>query len=199
MKVTVYGAASNRIDEKYEIDGFNLGKKLGERGHSLVFGAGCEGLMGAVARGFKAAGATVHGVIPKFFEENKYECIFYDADKLTFTETMAERKTIMEDECEAFIITPGGIGTYEEFFQVITLKQLGRHKKAIALYNSHGYFNELNALMDNAIKNGFINEECKKLAITFDDPDELIDYIENYSADDIEWNLLKRNPETPNQ
>ena len=195
MKVTVYGAASNRIDKKYEQDGFNLGKRLGERGHTLVYGGGCEGMMGAVARGFKSVGAYVHGVIPRFFEENKYECIYYDADKLTYTETMAERKAIMEDECEAFVITPGGIGTYEEFFQVITLKQLGRHKKAIVLFNSHGYFDELNALMDNAIKNGFINAECKKLAVTFDKIDQVIEYIENYSTNDVKWNLLKRNPE----
>jgi uncharacterized protein (TIGR00730 family) len=195
MKITVYGAASNRIDEKFEKAGFELGKTLGERGHSLVFGAGSEGLMGAVARGFKAAGAHVHGVIPKFFEENGYENIFYDADVITYTENMAQRKAIMEDECDAFIITPGGIGTFEEFFQVITLKQLGRHKKAIALYNACGYFDELNKMMDVSIEKGFINKECEKLALTFDDMNKMIDYIENYSSDDIEWSMLKRNPQ----
>ena len=193
MKVTVYGAASNRIDEKYIKDGFELGKKLGERGHSMVFGSGSEGLMGAVARGFKSVGAYVHGVIPKFFEENGYEKIFYQADKITYTETMAERTALMEDNADAFVITPGGIGTYEEFFQIITLKQLGRHKKAIALYNSHGYFDDLKKLLEDAIGMGFVNNECKKLALFFDDVNELIHYIENYNADDIEWNLLKRN------
>ena len=193
MKITVYGAASNRIDQKFYDAGFELGKALGERGHTLVYGAGSEGLMGAVSQGFKAAGAFVHGVIPKFFEENGYENIFYDADKITYTETMAERKAIMEDECEAFIITPGGIGTFEEFFQVITLKQLGRHQKAIALFNAHGYFNELNTLMKTAIEKGFINKECAKLAKSFDNIDELIEYVENYSPNDIEWTMLKRN------
>ena len=193
MKVTVYGAASNRIDKKYEKDGFELGKKLGERGHSMVFGAGSEGLMGAVARGFKSVGAHVHGVIPTFFEENGYEKIFYEADKITYTQTMAERKAIMEDEADVFVITPGGIGTYEEFFQIITLKQLGRHQKGIALFNSHGYYNDLKKLLEDAIDMGFVNNECKKLAVFFDDIDSLIDYIENYSPDNIEWNLLKRN------
>ncbi|MBR2870797.1 MAG: TIGR00730 family Rossman fold protein [Clostridia bacterium] len=192
MKVTVYGAASNRIDDKYIKDGFELGKRLGERGHSMVFGAGSDGLMGAVARGFKSVGAFVHGVIPTFFEENGYEKIFYEADKITYTETMAERKAIMEDNADAFVITPGGIGTYEEFFQIITLKQLGRHQKAIALFNSHGYFDDLKKLLEDAIGMGFVNDECKKLALFFDDMDELIDYIENYNTDDIEWNLLKR-------
>ena len=192
MKVTVYGAASNRIDDKYIKDGFELGKRLGKRGHSMVFGAGSDGLMGAVARGFKSVGAFVHGVIPTFFEENGYEKIFYEADKITYTETMAERKAIMEDNADAFVITPGGIGTYEEFFQIITLKQLGRHQKAIALFNSHGYFDDLKKLLEDAIDMGFVNNECKKLALFFDDMDELIDYIENYNTDDIEWNLLKR-------
>jgi len=192
LKVTVYGAASNRIDDKYIKDGFELGKRLGKRGHSMVFGAGSDGLMGAVARGFKSVGAFVHGVIPTFFEENGYEKIFYEADKITYTETMAERKAIMEDNADAFVITPGGIGTYEEFFQIITLKQLGRHQKAIALFNSHGYFDDLKKLLEDAIDMGFVNNECKKLALFFDDMDELIDYIENYNTDDIEWNLLKR-------
>jgi uncharacterized protein (TIGR00730 family) len=106
---------------------------------------------------------------------------------------MAERKAIMEDNADAFVITPGGIGTYEEFFQIITLKQLGRHQKAIALYNSHGYFDDLKKLLEDAIGMGFVNNECKKLALFFDDVNELIHYIENYNADDIEWNLLKRN------
>ena len=154
MKICVYGAASSKIDEKYVNDVYNLAKYLGERGHSLVFGAGSQGLMGAAARGFKDAGAKVFGVIPKFFEENGFEGIFYDADELHFTETMAERKQMMEDECDAFIIVPGGIGTFEEFFQVLTLKQLGRHKKAIVVYNSFGYYDELERIMEETIKKG---------------------------------------------
>lgn len=193
MKVTVYGAASNRIDDKYIKDGEKLGKTLGERGHTLVYGAGSEGLMGAVARGFRSAKAFTHGVIPKFFEEGGYEAIDYKLDKITYTETMAERKTIMEDEAEAFIITPGGIGTYEEFFQVITLKQLGRHKKAIVLFNSHGYFNHLHDLMEDAIEQGFIHQECRKLAVFVDTIEEVIEYIENYDTDDINWSMLKKN------
>lgn len=196
MKVTVYGAASNKIDQKYIEDGEKLGKALGKRGHTLVFGAGSEGLMGAVARGFREVGAHTHGVIPKFFEESGYEAIDYKLDKITYTETMAERKAIMEDEADAFVITPGGIGTYEEFFQVITLKQLGRHQKAIALYNSYGYFDDLRRLMEDAIDQGFIHAECRKLAVFIDDIDELIYYLENYNTDDIDWNVLKKNQES---
>lgn len=192
MKICVYGAASSKIDEKYVNDVYNLAKYLGERGHSLVFGAGAQGLMGAAARGFKDAGAKVFGVIPKFFEENGFEGIFYDADELHFTETMAERKQMMEDECDAFIIVPGGIGTFEEFFQVLTLKQLGRHKKAIVVYNSFGYYDELERIMEETIKKGFVNEECRKIYKIVDTAKEVSDYLENYDSADVNWNRLKR-------
>ena len=106
MITCIYGASSEQIDDIYKEKCYSLGKKLAEHGHSLIYGAGCSGLMGASARGFKAGGGYVHGVIPTFFKESKIECIFYEADKLTFTETMAQRKQIMEDGCSAFIVTP---------------------------------------------------------------------------------------------
>ncbi len=193
MKICVYGAASEKIDEAYKQDCYNLGKFLGERGHSLVFGAGSEGLMGAAARGFKAAGAHVFGVIPEFFKESGFEGIFYDADELHFTETMAERKQMMEDTCEAFVIVPGGIGTFEEFFQVLTLKQLGRHKKAIVIYNSQGYYDELDRIMNEMTEKGFVNEECKKLYKIVDSKEAVAEYLEHYSTDGVEWSRLKRN------
>ncbi len=122
MKICIFGAASAHIDDNYIKAVERLGKSLALRGHSLVFGAGGTGLMGAAARGFKRGGGFVHGVIPEFFREEKVELIYEDCDKITYTETMAERKFIMEDEADAFIITPGGIGTFEEFFEVLTLK-----------------------------------------------------------------------------
>lgn len=193
MKVCVYGSANEKIAENYKQKTFELGKALAERGHSLVFGAGSEGLMGAVARGFKAGGGYVHGVIPKFFEERGYEAIFYQADKLTYTQTMAERKATMEDECQAFVIVPGGIGTFEEFFQVFTLKQLGRHSKAIAIYNIDGYYDNIIEMLKTSVKKGFVNEECLKLIQCFDNIQDLTDYIENYDTAGICYDRLKRN------
>ena len=193
MKICIFGAASDRIDKKYVEDCYNLAKALALRGHNLVFGAGGEGLMGAAARGFKDNGATVHGVIPKFFEENGYEAIFAGCDTLTRTETMAERKTIMENEADAFIITPGGIGTFEEFFEVLTLKQLGRHKKPIAIYNSYGYYTELEKFIDGIIETKFVNKECKLLYKLLDTHQGVINYIENYSPVGVKWDILKRN------
>jgi uncharacterized protein (TIGR00730 family) len=179
LKVTVYGAASNRIDEKYIKDGFELGKKLGERGHSMVFGSGSEGLMGAVARGFKSVGAYVHGVIPKFFEDENVEELFLDCDQLIEPDTMRERKQIMEDNADAFIIVPGGIGTFEEFFEILTLKQLCRHNKPIAIYNIKGYYNELLYAIEQATQKHFIRGGCMDLFHISDDEKDLFAYIEN--------------------
>ncbi|MBQ6727950.1 MAG: TIGR00730 family Rossman fold protein [Clostridia bacterium] len=193
MRICIFGAASDKIDKKYIDDCYNLAKELALRGHDLVFGAGGEGLMGAAARGFKENGGKVHGVIPYFFEENGYEAIFKGCDELTRTETMAERKRVMEDAADAFIIVPGGIGTLEEFFEVLTLKQLGRHKKAIAIYNSCGYYTHFDTSLDEIISQKFVNKECKMLYKTLNSYKEIIEYIENYTADGLNWDLLKRN------
>ncbi len=192
MVVCVYGAASSEIDKNIIDKVYSLGKTLASKGHSLIYGSGSTGVMGAAARGFKDGGAFVHGVIPKFFEENDYEGIFYDADKITYTETMAERKQIMEDGCSVFIIAPGGIGTLEELFQVLTLKQLGRHKKAIALYNIDGFYDGLLDFLDTAIEKGFINEEVEDLFAVLDTEEEILNYIENYSSANIKWHRLKK-------
>lgn len=193
MKICVYGAASNKINGKYVEDCYAFGKYAASRGHDLIFGAGGEGLMGAAARGFKDGGAKIHGVIPKFFEENGYEAIFKGCDKITRTVTMAERKRTMEDECDAFVIVPGGVGTFEEFFEALTLKQLGRHKKPIAIYDKFGYYKTLDAFMEETIAAKFVNEECGKLYATFSDAKETLDYIENYSSEGVKWNILKKN------
>jgi uncharacterized protein (TIGR00730 family) len=98
---------------------------------------------------------------------------------MTYTETMRERKGIMEDLADAFIIAPGGIGTFEEFFEVLTLKQLGRHRKPIAIYNVNGYYDSLENTIEKSIEENFIKTTCRALYKFFTDFDELAQYIEN--------------------
>lgn len=191
MKVCIFGAASAHIGEKYIAEVEKLGKELALRGHSLVFGSGATGLMGASARGFKAGGGFIHGVIPDFFLKERIEAIYTDCDKTTVTQTMAERKKVMEDDAEAFIITPGGVGTLEEFFEVLTLKQLGRHRKAIAIYDIDGYFDELEKFMDGALEKKFINSHCRQLYKCVYSTKEAIEYIENYKPTDWSVDKLK--------
>ncbi|MDE6867823.1 MAG: TIGR00730 family Rossman fold protein [Clostridia bacterium] len=191
MKICIFGAASAHIDNHYITAVEELGEKLAKRGHSLVFGAGATGLMGAAARGFKKGGGFIHGVIPKFFSEEGVEVIYDECDKMTFTETMSERKKVMEDEAEAFIITPGGIGTFEEFFEVLTLKQLGRHKKAIVMYNISDYYNSLERLMDEVAERKFITFRCNEMYDVLSDADEVISCLENYKPENCDWRKLK--------
>lgn len=191
MKVCIFGAASAHIDDIYIKKVEDLAEKLAKRGHSLVFGAGATGLMGAAARGFKAGKGYIHGVIPEFFREEGVEVIFTDCDKMTYTETMSERKRIMEDDCDAFIITPGGIGTFEEFFEVLTLKQLGRHNKAIAIFNIQNYYDGLEAFMKQVYERKFINFKCYEMYTYFNAAEEIIDYLECYKPEDTPWQKLK--------
>ena len=191
MEICVFGAASVLIDEKYLVEVEKMGEFLAKRGHNLVFGAGGTGCMGAASRGFKKGGGRIHGVVPSFFKEDLDEYVNWECDKMTLTETMRERKAIMEDEADAFIITPGGIGTFEEFFEILTLKQLGRHRKPIAVFNVFGYYDTLNATIDNSIETGFIKATCHSLYKTFDDLDEMVDYLENDKLFGLTVNDLK--------
>ena len=179
MKICIFGAASNLIDEKYIAATEKLGEYLAEKGHELVFGAGGHGLMGAAARGFKRNGGKIYGVIPTFFREECVEVIYDQCDELIFTETMAQRKSKMEDLADAFIIVPGGIGTFEEFYEVLTLKQLGRHTKPIALYDINGYYDKLEDFMEYSMNEGFINKVCKEIYVCAETPEKVLEYIEN--------------------
>ena len=191
MKICIFGAASAHIDKKYIDKVEALGEELAKRGHSLVFGCGASGLMGAAARGFKRGGGYIHGVVPSFFRDEGVEQLFLESSKITYTQTMSERKKTMEDDAEAFIIVPGGVGTFEEFFEVLTLKQLGRHEKAIAIYNIDGYYDNLEKFMQEVTERKFITFKCYELYSYFNSSDELIKYLENYKPEGTPWQKLK--------
>lgn len=178
MRICVYGAASSTIDKEYVDLVEKLGEEMAKRGHSLVFGGGGTGLMGAVSRGVHKGGGKILGVIPKFFKDEKIECICDVCDELILPDTMRERKQIMEDNADAFIVTPGGIGTFEEFFEILTLKQLCRHHKPIVIYNINGYYNDIVNLMNTSISKNFVREKCLQLYTVTDDLDELFKVIE---------------------
>ncbi len=178
MRICVYGAASPTIDPQYIKLVEEMGEEMAKRGHSLVFGGGGNGLMGAAARGVKKGGGHILGVIPKFFDDEKVEAICDFCDELIEPDTMRQRKQIMEDNADAFIVVPGGIGTFEEFFEILTLKQLCRHNKPIAIYNLMGYYDEMNHAMEQAIKKNFIRDNCRELYITTDSLEEMFSYIE---------------------
>lgn len=178
MRICVYGAASSHIDKVYLDRTFELGVELAKRGHSLTYGCGATGVMGAVARGVHHGNGKVLGVIPKFFKEESVEVVYFESDEIIFTDTMRERKQIMEDNADAFIIAPGGIGTYEEFFEILTSKQLCRHNKPIALFNVEGYYDEILVALNQAIKKNFIRSRCDELLFVSSDIGEILKYVE---------------------
>lgn len=183
MKICVYGAASPTIDEVYKKRVEELGEKMVARGHSLVFGGGGNGLMGAVADGVHKAGGEIIGVIPSFFIDEKIEKVCDFCNELILTDTMRERKQIMEDNSDAFVVVPGGIGTFEEFFEILTLKQLCRHSKPIVIYNIEGYYNEIDFAMAQAIKKDFIKDNCVELYAVTDNLDKVFELVESPQID----------------
>ena len=191
MRIAIYGAASTRIDNEYVKAVEKLGAELAARGHSIVFGAGGNGLMGAAARGVKSGGGHIIGVIPDFFKNEIIEEIYDDCDELIFTETMRERKAIMEEKADAFIIVPGGIGTFEEFFEVLTLKQLGRHDKPIAVYNINGFYDNMEKMMYVCMNEKFIRSLCRTLYMVFTDEQEMFSYIERTTPNNLTVHDLK--------
>jgi len=189
MNICVFGASSYLIDETYIVAGEELGRTMVERGHGLVFGGGAHGLMGAVVRGVTEMKGTSIGVVPTFFN---VDGILFDACTETIrTDTMRQRKQIMDDRSDAFIMTPGGIGTFEEFFEILTLKQLGRHIKPIAVLNTNGYYDAMELMMDRCMNEQFMRPACRKLYGVFDEIGPLLDYIETDVQEKLDISIFK--------
>ncbi len=180
MNICVFGSSSEQIDKEYLETAENLAKSLARKGHGVIFGAGKYGVMGATARGVSAENGTLIGVSPTFFKE--IDVLYDECTELIFTETMRERKGIMEDKSDAFIICAGGMGTFEEFFEVLTLKQLHRHAKPIIIYNVKGYYNPMIAMLDHAVEQNFMTDDCNRLYTVAETEDEVFDQLENYVA-----------------
>lgn len=176
MNICLYGASSSTIAKSYINPTEELGAKIAERGHTLIYGGGAAGLMGAAARGVYSRGGEIIGIVPSFL--NVDGILFDNCNELIFTETMRERKHLMEQKSDAFIMTPGGLGTFDEFFEILTLKQLGRHSKPIAVFNINGYFDSLIQQLKNAMHKQFMNPDSFELCLFTDNADKLINYLE---------------------
>ena len=175
MNICVYAASSNALAPTFYDAAERLGRLLAEGGHTLVFGGGADGLMGACARGARQAGGHRIGVAPRFFDEPGI-LLKQDID-LVFTDTMAQRKAEMARLSDAFIALPGGIGTYEEFFETLTLKQLGRHRKPMALLSTLDYYAPFEALLRHTAREGFMSEAVLSLFAVCRTPEEALAHV----------------------
>lgn len=189
MNICIYGASSNEINPLYLQAGEELGREMARRGHTLIFGGGNTGLMGAVARGVHQGGGRVIGIVPSFF--NVDGVLYPHCDELRYTDTMRSRKLEMEKYSDAFLVTPGGIGTLDEFFEIFTLRQLDRHKKPIAILNTNGYFNSLAELLTNMANEKFVTENCLQLLKISPCPAEVLDFLEKNPTANMAGSELK--------
>ncbi len=192
MNICVYGAASSEIDKSFLDAGRELGREMAKRGHGLVFGGGSHGMMGAVAEGEHEGNGYILGISPAFFETEGSEGISYPhCTEFIHTETMRDRKRLLEEKANGFIITPGGIGTFDEFYEILTLKQLGRHNKPIVIFNINNYYENLENMMQVSIEKNFITKDCKELYKTCNTIEEIMEYIENYDEKAIDVSRVK--------
>ena len=169
--VCVYCGSRDGARPVYAQDALRLGEVIAREGWRLVYGAGDIGLMGAVARSAQDAGADTFGVIPSHLlarEQGKR-----DLGRFIVTENMHERKTVMYMNSDAIVVLPGGAGSLDEFFEVLTWRQLGLHQKPIFLLNTEGYWDPLVALIDHVIGEGFADESLKNFVTVVGDVDQL--------------------------
>ncbi|PST83152.1 TIGR00730 family Rossman fold protein [Pedobacter yulinensis] len=178
MNICVFCGSSPGNDRVYMQQAFGLGAMLANLDIGLVYGGANVGLMGAVADGCLAQGGRVTGVLPHFLQAK--EIAHPQLSELVFVETMHERKIRMSEISDAVIAMPGGFGTLEELFEMLTWGQLGLHSKPVALFNVGGFFDPLLRFVDEMVAAGFLKKVYRDLLIVSADSAALIESIRKY-------------------
>lgn len=181
--ITVFCGSSFGSDEIYKEQAILLGQTLAKQNIQLVYGGANVGLMGAVADGVLLEGGKAIGVLPHFLQSK--EIAHQELTELILVETMHERKTKMNDLCDGVIVLPGGYGTLEEFFEMITWAQLGLHKKPITILNINGFYDDLIKLVQNMVDKGFLKQINQDMLLVSDSIDELLEKMKNYYAPSV--------------
>ena len=174
-QVTVYCASSDNLDRIYIDAAERLGEAIARAGLVLVYGGGCMGLMGSVADSVHHHGGRVHGVITEklaALEFARHAC-----DKLEFVPTMRIRKQRMEELADAFITLPGGVGTYEELFEMLVARKLHDHDKTLIVVNVNGYFDPLLAMLQRGVDEGFVSTATRDLLEIVERPEEAVERL----------------------
>jgi hypothetical protein len=179
-RITVFCGSSAGIDGTFISQATLLGQTLAQHKIGLVYGGANVGLMGAVADGVLNGGGTVIGVIPDFLRSK--EIAHKGLTELIVVDSMHERKTKMNDLCDGVITLPGGFGTLEEFFEMLTWAQLGLHKKPIAILNTNGFYDALIVLLKTMVSQGFLKEVNYQMLLVSDNINDLLNQMENYVA-----------------
>lgn len=174
--ICVFCGSSFGDDPAFQDAARAVGDGIARAGWSLVFGGGGNGLMGVVAKAVQAGGAPVQGIIPAFLQA--LEPPISEEEKLIVTPHIQERKALMLRMSDAFLVLPGGLGTFDEFFEVATEAQLGVHKKPIVVVNVKGYFDALDAMLQAIVRRGFARPSALKLYYLADGPAAALQILE---------------------
>lgn len=158
-----------------------LGNQLAAHNITLVYGGSQLGIMGAVAKASLTQGGKGIGIIPEFLKTK--EIVYTDLDEVITTQNMHERKLKMQEVSDGFITLPGGFGTFEELFEIITWSQLGLHHKPIGLLNINGFYDHLIAMLDEMVNRGFLSSKNRQLLIVDDEVDGLLDKMKHFTPD----------------
>ena len=174
MKICLYGSGSRKIDKIYTDEAYKLGCKIADNNHTLVFGGGDTGMMGACAKGVHDNNGKSIGIAPEWISE--FEPLCEDCTEFIYVSSMDERKHEFLNKSDAFIISPGGIGTLDEFFEIITLKKLKRHEKPIIVLNIFNFYDTMLKMIEEMSEKGFLykSEEIFKVSSNID---EAIEYL----------------------
>ncbi|MDZ7718076.1 MAG: TIGR00730 family Rossman fold protein [Balneolaceae bacterium] len=177
MNICVYCGSSTGNNKAIEEQAILLGELMCQKGHNLVYGGASRGIMGVLADSVMQNGGEVVGVIPKnlFKDEIAHQGI----SKLITVDGMHQRKSIMADRADAFLALPGGFGTLEELFEIITWNQIGLIDKPVVVYNFNGYFNSLIKMIDHAVDTGFINPENRNILQIAETLEDCLEFCES--------------------
>ena len=188
-RITIYCGANVGSDPVFEQEAYSVGKTLAQQNIGVVFGGGKVGLMGAVANGAMQNGGEVIGVIPHFLCTKE---IAHDGiTEMIKVDTMHQRKTLLNELSDAIIALPGGFGTMEELFEMLTWAQLGLHKKPIAILNINGFYDALLVLIQTMVDKQFLREEYQQMVLCSDNINDLLTKIKNYKAPQVEKWMTK--------
>ena len=182
-RVCVFCGSSHGARPAYTETARRMGTLLAGRGITLVYGGGNVGLMGELADAALGAGGEVIGVIPRSLADR--EVAHLGLSELRIVQSMHERKAMIAELSDAFIAMPGGMGTYEEFFEVVTWSQLGLHRKPCGLLDVDAFYTPLIAFIDRAVEHGFIKAAHRGIVVSDSDPAELLGRLERAVVPDL--------------
>lgn len=182
-RIAIFCGSSRGTERIFEEQAFELGKTLAVQNIELVYGGANVGLMGTVANGVMENGGKAIGVLPAFLK--KVEIANLNLTELVMVDTMHQRKAKMNELSDGVIALPGGFGTLEEFFEMLTWAQLGLHRKPVALLNVDGFYDALLALVDTMVDRGFLRKENREMLLVSDNIEDLLDKMRKYEAPSV--------------